>query len=80
FVTRTAHYIDGVQYEENITISSTTSIILVLQFVHTSEEYFDFVKISIYYYLDHLGSIRVSYFNNGTGAEVLEENSYFLGK
>ncbi|WP_194299450.1 RHS repeat-associated core domain-containing protein [Chryseobacterium bernardetii] len=49
-----------------------------LQFVPTSEGYFDFTKNKyIYHYTDHLGNIRVSYFHNGTGIEVLEENNYY---
>ncbi|SIT20346.1 RHS repeat-associated core domain-containing protein [Chryseobacterium ureilyticum] len=49
-----------------------------LQFVPTSEGYFDFVKNKyIYNYTDHLGSIRLSYFHNGSGVEVLEENNYY---
>ncbi|MEG2078115.1 RHS repeat domain-containing protein, partial [Chryseobacterium sp.] len=31
----------------------------------------------IYNYTDHLGNVRLSYFNNGNGAEVLEENNYY---
>ena len=49
-----------------------------LQFVLTSEGYFDFVKNKyIYNYTDHLGNIRLSYFNNGNSTEVLEENNYY---
>ncbi|OCA68975.1 hypothetical protein BBI01_17320 [Chryseobacterium artocarpi] len=49
-----------------------------LQFVPTSEGYFDFVKNKyIYNYTDHLGNIRLSYFYNGSGLEVLEENNYY---
>ncbi|SHK27058.1 DUF6443 domain-containing protein [Chryseobacterium polytrichastri] len=49
-----------------------------LQFVPTSEGYFDFVKNKyIYNYTDHLGNIRLSYFNNGNSIEVLEENNYY---
>ncbi|MEJ5104365.1 RHS repeat domain-containing protein, partial [Chryseobacterium sp. MYb328] len=31
----------------------------------------------IYNYADHLGNVRLSYFKNGTGIEVLEENNYY---
>ncbi|MDH6254458.1 RHS repeat-associated protein [Chryseobacterium sp. H1D6B] len=31
----------------------------------------------IYNYTDHLGNVRLSYLNNGSGAEVLEENNYY---
>ncbi|AZA56574.1 RHS repeat-associated core domain-containing protein [Chryseobacterium shandongense] len=31
----------------------------------------------MYNYFDHLGNVRLSYFNNGSGIEVLEENNYY---
>ena len=31
----------------------------------------------IYQYKDHLGNIRLSYYRNGTTAQVLEENNYY---
>ncbi|WPO81968.1 RHS repeat-associated core domain-containing protein [Chryseobacterium sp. JJR-5R] len=31
----------------------------------------------IYKYVDHLGNVRLSYFNNGNSTEVLEENNYY---
>ena len=31
----------------------------------------------IYNYSDHLGNTRLSYFHNGSGIEVLEENNYY---
>ncbi|WP_131431031.1 RHS repeat-associated core domain-containing protein, partial [Chryseobacterium formosense] len=31
----------------------------------------------IYNYADHLGNTRLSYFHNGSGVEVLEENNYY---
>ncbi len=68
---KTVDYLNGFQYE---TSQSTTS----LQFIPTAEGYFDFVKNKyIYSYTDHLGNVRLSYFNNGTSAEVLEENNYY---
>ncbi|MCJ7935355.1 MAG: RHS repeat-associated core domain-containing protein [Chryseobacterium sp.] len=49
-----------------------------LQFVPTSEGYFDFVKNKyIYNYTDHLGNVRLSYMNNGSGVEIIEENNYY---
>ncbi|OBW40521.1 RHS Repeat protein [Chryseobacterium sp. MOF25P] len=49
-----------------------------LQFVPTSEGYFDFVKNKyIYNYNDHLGNTRLSYFHNGSSIEVLEESNYY---
>ncbi|MCS3533010.1 RHS repeat-associated protein [Chryseobacterium sp. JUb7] len=66
-------YLDGFQYE----IVSTNSDPLI-KFVPTSEGYYNFENNKyIYSYVDHLGNVRVSYFNNGNGAEVLEENNYY---
>ncbi|RMZ57924.1 RHS repeat-associated core domain-containing protein [Chryseobacterium nematophagum] len=75
--TKETQYLDGFQYDNsgtsNILASSSS-----LKFVPTSEGYFDFVKNKyIYNYTDHLGNVRLSYFNNGSGAEVLEENNYY---
>ncbi|REC60622.1 hypothetical protein DRF65_20405, partial [Chryseobacterium pennae] len=60
-------YLDGFQYTESN-----------LKFVPTSESYFNFENNKyIYNYADHLGNVRLSYFKNGTGIEVLEENNYY---
>ncbi|REC60907.1 hypothetical protein DRF65_17870, partial [Chryseobacterium pennae] len=60
-------YLDGFQYTESN-----------LKFVPTSEGYFNFENNKyIYNYADHLGNVRLSYFKNGTGIEVLEENNYY---
>jgi len=49
-----------------------------LQFVPTSEGYFDYIKNKyIYNYSDHLGNTRLSYFHNGSSIEVLEESNYY---
>lgn len=50
-----------------------------LQFIPTSEGYFDFVKNKyIYNYNDHLGNVRLSYFKNDNNSiEVIEENNYY---
>uniref|UniRef100_UPI0004930060 RHS repeat-associated core domain-containing protein n=1 Tax=Chryseobacterium hispalense TaxID=1453492 RepID=UPI0004930060 len=40
--------------------------------------YFNFENNKyIYNYVDHLGNVRLSYFHNGSGIEVLEENNYY---
>lgn len=76
---RQVDYLDGFQYDSIIDFCigcpmSTAN----LRFVPTSEGYFDFEKnLYIYNYIDHLGNTRLSYFNNGTSAEVLEENNYY---
>ncbi|WBV53485.1 RHS repeat domain-containing protein [Chryseobacterium gambrini] len=77
--TRTTDYLDGFQYEYDWTpLSGIPTNDFQLKFVPTSEGYFDFVKNKyIYNYTDHLGNIRLSYFNSESGAEVLEENNYY---
>ncbi|REC54153.1 RHS repeat-associated core domain-containing protein [Chryseobacterium piscium] len=72
----TTDYLDGFQYSQNIVFGYPQAI--QLQFVPTSEGYFDFVKnMYIYNYSDHLGNTRLSYFHNGSGIEVLEESNYY---
>jgi RHS repeat-associated protein len=67
FGSKITDYLDGFQYEN-----------AVLKFSPTSEGYFNFENNKyIYNYTDHLGNIRISYFNNGSGVEVLEENNYY---
>ncbi|CAA7193834.1 DUF6443 domain-containing protein [Chryseobacterium potabilaquae] len=71
------NYLDGFQYDNN-DITNALDPSPTLKFVPTSEGYFDFVKNKyIYNYTDHLGNVRLSYFNNGSGVEVLEENNYY---
>ncbi|SUX46675.1 DUF6443 domain-containing protein [Chryseobacterium indoltheticum] len=49
-----------------------------LQFVPTSEGYYDFTENKyIYNYSDHLGNVRLSYLHNGSSIEVLEESNYY---
>ncbi len=49
-----------------------------LQFVPTSEGYYDFVKNKyIYNYVDHLGNVRMSYEKGTTGTQVIEESNYY---
>jgi hypothetical protein len=65
--TKIVDYIDGFQYENG-----------VLKFIPTAEGYFNFDNnMYIYNYVDHLGNVRLSYFSNGSGIEVLEENNYY---
>ncbi|AZA85024.1 RHS repeat-associated core domain-containing protein [Chryseobacterium lactis] len=60
-------YLTGFQYENN-----------TLQFFPTSEGYFDYVKNKyIYNYTDHLGNVRLSYMNGGSGIEIIEESNYY---
>ncbi|CAA7195244.1 DUF6443 domain-containing protein [Chryseobacterium potabilaquae] len=75
--TKETQYLDGFQYDNSGTsnvLASSSS----LKFVPTAEGYFDFIKNKyIYNYTDHLGNVRLSYFNNGASVEVLEENNYY---
>ncbi len=76
------NYLDGFQYKRKYDKSNTAQNPYdsgyVLQFVPTTEGYYNFENNKyIYNYVDHLGNVRLSYFNNGNGAEVLEENNYY---
>lgn len=65
-------YLDGFQYEQEGNLSVN------LRFVPTSEGYYNFENNTyIYHYKDHLGNIRLSYFNSGAGAVASEENNYY---
>ncbi|MDR6546810.1 RHS repeat-associated protein [Chryseobacterium rhizosphaerae] len=75
-MTVTTDYLDGFQYITNTGLFNSTPIIL--QFAPTSEGYFDYVKNKyIYNYTDHLGNVRLSYMNSGSGAQIIEENNYY---
>ena len=64
---RVVDYLTGFQYENS-----------TLQFFPTSEGYFDVVKNKyIYNYTDHLGNVRLSYMNSGSGVEIIEESNYY---
>ncbi|WP_353146863.1 DUF6443 domain-containing protein, partial [Chryseobacterium sp.] len=69
------NYLEGFQYDNSETGQALAP---TLKFVPTAEGYFDYVKNKyIYNYTDHLGNIRLSYFNNGSSIEALEENNYY---
>ncbi|WP_083547372.1 DUF6443 domain-containing protein [Chryseobacterium polytrichastri] len=73
---RITEYLDGFQYET--TGASDRILVQVLKFVPTAEGYYNFENNKyIYTYTDHLGNVRLSYFNNGSGAAVIEENNYY---
>lgn len=65
---KSTDYLNGFQYENE-----------VLQFIPTTEGYYDFVKnMYIYNYNDHLGNVRLSYFKNSAGALTIDtENNYY---
>ncbi|MFP7657872.1 RHS repeat-associated core domain-containing protein, partial [Chryseobacterium proteolyticum] len=73
-------YLDGFQYNlvNGEICTGCTPPSPILQFIPTSEGYYDFVKNKyIYNYTDHLGNIRLSYQKGTTGIEVIEENNYY---
>ncbi|WP_295230554.1 DUF6443 domain-containing protein [uncultured Chryseobacterium sp.] len=78
FLSTNTDYLDGFQYQVSLVAEGDDSSNF-LQFFPTSEGYFDFQQNKyIYNYTDHLGNVRLSYFNNGNGStEVLEENNYY---
>jgi RHS repeat-associated protein len=74
-VLKITEYFDGFQYE---TEGASLRTVRVLKFVPTAEGYYNFENNKyIYNYEDHLGNVRLSYFNNGSSTEVLEENNYY---
>ncbi len=77
----TTDYLDGFQYvleSSGLGCVDCPPVSPTLQFMPTAEGYFDFVKNKyIYNYVDHLGNIRLSYFNDGTATVVLDENNYY---
>jgi len=69
--TTNTEYLDGFQYE-------TTTTDQILQFLPTSEGYFNFTNNTyIYQYKDHLGNVRVSYRNQNDIAVITEEENYY---
>ncbi|WP_295213125.1 DUF6443 domain-containing protein [uncultured Chryseobacterium sp.] len=75
--TKTTEYLDGFQYESGESLKGQTTA-LALKFIFTAEGYYNFENNKyIYNYTDHLGNVRLSYFNNGSSIEVLEENNYY---
>jgi len=77
----TTDYLDGFQYTTLTDLCfGCPGPAAELQFVPTSEGYFDFENNKyIYNYVDHLGNVRVSYNKNAadTGLEIIEENNYY---
>ncbi|WP_345989651.1 DUF6443 domain-containing protein [Chryseobacterium sp. Chry.R1] len=73
-------YLDGFQYNlvNGEICTGCTPPSPILQFIPTSEGYYDFVKNKyIYNYTDHLGNVRLSYQKGTTGIEIIEENNYY---
>jgi len=70
-------YLDGFQYV-NDALTLPGGVSSFLQFVPTSEGYFDYQKNKyIYNYTDHLGNVRLSYTKEDSGIEIIEENNYY---
>lgn len=71
-------YINGFQY-----LFQNTNYQITLQFVPTSEGYYDFLSSKyVYQYKDHLGNVRLSYKDVSTTStpslQIVEENNYYL--
>ncbi|MFN1218824.1 RHS repeat-associated core domain-containing protein [Chryseobacterium kwangjuense] len=65
--TRKTEYFDGFQYEED-----------VLQFVPTSEGYYDFVQNKyIYQYKDQVGNIRLAYYKGSSGTAQIDRTTNY---
>ena len=72
-----SYYLNGFQY---IFRENYADYLTKLQFVTTSEGYYDFIKGKyVYNYTDHLGNIRLSYAKNPTTnvLEIIEESNYY---
>ena len=75
--TKTTEYLDGFQYESGEGPKGQVTA-MALKFIPTAEGYYNFENNKyIYNYTDHLGNVRLSYFNNGNNLEVLEESNYY---
>ena len=75
--TRTVEYLDGFQYQGLVSAGSGVTA-PILQFFPTAEGYYDFENNRyIYQYKDHLGNIRLSYYDNGGAAAIMEESNYY---
>lgn len=60
-------YLDGFQYVNG-----------VLQFFPTAEGYYDVANSRyVYNYTDHLGNVRLAYYNSGGGAVIDKETNYY---
>lgn len=72
-VNRTTEYLNGFQYEVEGTPGRYD---IVPKFVPTSEGYYDFVQNKyIYQYKDHLGNVRLAFYNDGTGNAVIDRKT-----
>lgn len=70
-------YLDGFQYEKE-DMGGRQTLTSEPNFVPTAEGYYNFENNKyIYHYTDHLGNIRISYMDNGSGAAVIEEDNYY---
>ncbi|MEC3875816.1 RHS repeat domain-containing protein [Chryseobacterium salviniae] len=76
---RIVYYIDGFQYDNKGSLCfNCPTTQPILKFIPTSEGYYNFENNKyIYNYTDHLGNVRLSFQQNGSSTEVLEENNYY---
>ncbi|ALR29411.1 hypothetical protein ATE47_02165 [Chryseobacterium sp. IHB B 17019] len=74
--TTSTDYLDGFQYEAKS--GGTESTIATLQFIPTSEGYFDFGQNKyIYQYKDQVGNIRLAFFKDGSGNPAIDRATDF---
>ncbi|WP_051891349.1 DUF6443 domain-containing protein [Chryseobacterium sp. JM1] len=80
-VTSSVDYLDGFQYTGEISGGildpwGTVGANMQLQFVPTSEGYYDFVQNKyIYQYKDHLGNIRLSFYKDSNNAATIDRTT-----
>lgn len=76
-VVKTTEYLDGFQYNYDHGGSTTPiSSSQGLQFVPTSEGYYDFAQNKyIYHYKDQVGNVRVSFYKNENGLATLDRST-----
>jgi RHS repeat-associated protein len=71
-------YLDGFQYTAEITGTVAGDPPMILQFVPTSEGYFDFVQNKyIYQYKDQVGNIRLAFFKDASGNPSIDRTTDF---
>ncbi|NML56759.1 DUF6443 domain-containing protein [Chryseobacterium cheonjiense] len=74
----TTEYLDGFQYNAENTGTVFGDPLTVLQFVSTSEGYFDFMKNKYFYqYKDQIGNIRLTFFKNDNGIVTIDRTTDF---
>ncbi|WP_172279327.1 DUF6443 domain-containing protein [Chryseobacterium sp. LAM-KRS1] len=72
----TTEYLDGFQYTASM--GGISLGVIELQFIPTSEGYYDFVKNKyIYQYKDQVGNIRLAYYKGDSGAAQIDRTTNY---